>query len=324
MSRLFGLTHPATTLSPLLAGLAILLACLIGGPARAQDVAAPEAAEELAFLRVVRDADDQPVSLDTAIVSYAETAAAARRAGRREPIQVDLVGAVHIGSRAYYDTLNRCFTDYDTVLYELVAPPNARVPKQGHKPSGMIGSAQQGLTQLLGLEFQLDRVDYAAANFVHADLSPEEFSAAMAKRGESWWTMFSRLMRESMARADSRGSGTAEVGIGDMFGLLFGSGPQRQLKLRRLMAEQFSDMEVLTAAFGGEEGSTLITDRNTAALEVLRRRIAKGDQRIAIFYGAGHMEDFNRRLQADFNLHPRDTAWVEAWDLRTPAPAARR
>ena len=324
MSHLFGLIHPATARSPRLAGLAILLASLSGGPARAQGVAAPEAAEELAFLRVARDADDQPVSLDTAIVSYTETAAAARRAGRREPIEVDLVGAVHIGSRAYYDTLNRCFTDYDTVLYELVAPPNARVPKQGHKPSGMIGSAQQGLTQLLGLEFQLDRIDYAADNFVHADLSPQEFSVAMAKRGESWWTMFSRLMRESMARAETGGSGTAEVGISDMFSLLFGSGPHRQLKLRRLMAEQFSDMEVLTAAFGGEEGSTLITDRNTAALDVLRRRIAKGDRRIAIFYGAGHMEDFDRRLQADFGLQPRDTAWVEAWDLREPAPPPRR
>jgi hypothetical protein len=302
----------------------MLLAALIGELACGQELAAPEAAQELSFLRVARDNDDRPASLDTAIVSYAETPAAARRAGRREPIEVDLVGAVHIGSRAYYETLNRCFTDYDTVLYELVAPPNARVPKRGHKPSGMIGSAQQGLTQLLGLEFQLDRIDYAADNFVHADLSPEEFSAAMAKRGESWWTMFSRLMREGMARAEAGEGATSEVGIGDMFSLLFGSGSQRQLKLRRLMAEQFSDMEVLTAAFGGEEGSTLITDRNTAALSVLRRRIAKGDRRIAIFYGAGHMDDFDRRLQGDFGLQPRDTAWVEAWDLREPAPAPRR
>ena len=304
--------------------LALVAAILAGTSAVGQEAPALGVAEEVAFLRVARDADDRPASLETAIVSYAEPPAAARRAGRREPIEVDLVGAVHIGSRTYYDTLNRCFADYDSVLYELVAPPNARVPKQGHKPSGMIGSAQQGLTQLLGLEFQLDRIDYAADNFVHADLSPEEFSAAMAKRGESWWTMFSRLMRESMARAETGAGGTAEVGIGDMFGLLFGSGPQRQLKLRRLMAEQFSDMEVLSAAFGGEEGSTLITDRNTAALAVLRRRIAKGDLRIAIFYGAGHMDDLDRRLQADFGLQPRDTAWVEAWDLREPAPAPRR
>jgi hypothetical protein len=315
-----GLFIPAARI----ASLALFALTLAGGGAAGQEAAAPAAIEELSFLRVARDADDRPVSLDTAIVSYAEPQAAARRAGRREPIEVDLVGAVHIGSRAYYDTLNRSFSDYDSVLYELVAPPNARVPKQGHKPAGMIGSAQQGLTQLLGLEFQLERVDYTAENFVHADLSPAEFSAAMAKRGESWWTMFSRLMRESMARAETGDGPTGEVGIGEMFGLLFGSGPERQLKLRRLMAEQFSDMEVLSAAFGGEEGSTLITDRNSAALDVLRRRIRRGDRRIAIFYGAGHMEDFDRRLQADFGLQPRETAWVEAWDLREPVPAPRR
>jgi hypothetical protein len=264
------------------------------------------------------------VSLDTSVVEYVETDAEALRSGRREPVQVDLVAAVHLGGRAYYDALDRLFTEYDCVLYELVAPPNARVPKPGRKPAGMIGSAQQGLTQLLGLEYQLDRIDYTADNFVHADLSPREFDAAMAKRGESWWTMFTRLMRESMARAE-RGEATpgADVGFGEMLGLLFGGGPERQVRLRRIMAEQFTDMDVLTAAFGGEDGSTLITDRNTAALEVLRTRIARGDRRIAIFYGAAHMDDFDRRLRRDFGVQPRDTAWLEAWDLRDPAPPRR-
>jgi hypothetical protein len=88
------------------------------------------------------------------------------------------------------------------------------------------------------------------------------------------------------------------------------------------MAEQFTDMEALTAAFGGEEGSTLVTDRNAAALRVLREQMAKGRRRIAIFYGAAHMDDFDRRLREDFGLQPRETEWLEAWDLREPAPAA--
>jgi len=129
-----------------------------------------------------------------------------------------------------------------------------------------------------------------------------------------------------MARAEQgkppRG---AELGVTEMFGLLFGSAPDRQIRLRRLMAEQFSEMDVLTAAFGGEEGSTLITDRNAAALAVLRQRIAAGDRRVAIFYGAAHMDDFDRRLREDFGLEPqpRETVWLEAWDLREPAAVAR-
>ncbi len=297
------------------------LSCAAAPPAA---VAEAEAEVEVAFLRVSRDDAGGPVSLDTSVVEYRESPAAAAQAGRGEPLQVDLVAAVHVGSRAYYDTLNRLFADYDSVLYELVAPPNARVPQPGRRPSGMIGSAQHGLTQLLGLEFQLERVDYTPANFVHADLSPREFDAAMKKRGESWWTMFTRLMREATARAE-RGEAApgSDIGFSDMFSLLFGSGPDRQVKLRRIMAEQFTDMEVLTAAFGGEQGSTLITDRNAAALDVLRRRIARGDRRIAIFYGAAHMDDFDRRLRREFDVQPRDTAWLEAWDLRDPAPARR-
>ena len=82
------------------------------------------------------------------------------------------------------------------------------------------------------------------------------------------------------------------------------------------MAEQFTDMEVLTAAFGGEEGSSLITDRNAAALDVLRQEITAGKRKIAIFYGAAHMDDFDERLREDFQLEPFETDWVEAWDLR--------
>jgi hypothetical protein len=287
-------------------------------PGRAAALAdAPQAEQEHGFLRITRDSARKPLALETSIVTYTEAPQAAA-AGRREPLEVDLVGAVHLGSRQYYDTLDRLFADYDAVLYELVAPDNALVPKPGRKPSGAIGSAQHGLTKMLGLEFQLDQIDYAAKNFVHADLSPKEFDAAMAKRGESWWTMFSRVMRESVARADRTGKQPGgDVGFSDIFGILFGN--DRELRLRRLMAEQFTDMEVLTAAFGGEEGSSLITDRNTAALDVLKEQIAKGRRKIAIFYGAAHMDDFDQKLRRDFQLQPRETVWLEAWDLRDPA-----
>ena len=281
-----------------------------------------EAAAPSEFLRLVRDDAGEPLSLDTSIVEYRETAATAAKAGRRTPLQVDLVAAVHVGGADYYETLDRMFADYDAVLYELVAPPNARVPKPGRKPAGAIGSAQQGLRKMLGLEFQLEGIDYSANNFVHADLSPKEFDAAMAKRGETWWSMFSRLMRESMARADRDGG--RDVSVGQLFGILFGSGPERQTTLRRMMAEQFTDMEVLTAAFGGEEGSTLITDRNAAALTVLRDQIAKGRRRIAIFYGAAHMDDFDARLREDVGLQPGEPVWLEAWDLRPPEPEPAR
>jgi hypothetical protein len=301
----------AAALLALLAGLALGQAAV----AREPEGAVADAVE---FLRLSRDDAGELASLDTSIVAYTEDPRAAARLGRK-PVTVDLVAAVHLGGADYYETLDRLFADYDAVLYELVAPPNER-PRPGRKPAGAIGSAQQGLTRLLGLEFQLERIDYTAANFVHADLSPQEFQRAMTKRGESWWSMFTKLMKESMARAERGETAAPEVGVGELFGLLFGGGADRQVRLRRMMAEQFTDMDVLTSAFGGEEGSTLITDRNAAALAMLDKRIAAGDRRIAIFYGAAHMDDFDHRLREDFALQPGETVWLEAWDLREPAP----
>ncbi|MFM8951490.1 MAG: hypothetical protein ACKOOF_00235, partial [Planctomycetaceae bacterium] len=61
-----GLSTPAART----ASLALVALALAGGGATGQEAAAPAAVEELSFLRVARDADDRPVSLDTAIVSY--------------------------------------------------------------------------------------------------------------------------------------------------------------------------------------------------------------------------------------------------------------
>jgi len=266
------------------------------------------------FLRLHRNKGGGPVALETAIVRYGHG-----QNQSDQPSHVDLVAAVHIGEREYFSTLNKLFQTYDAVLYELVAPPNARIPQAGGKPSGAIGTAQQGLTKLLGLQFQLDEINYKARNFVHADLSPRQFSAAMQRRGESWWTMFSKLMQESMDRANGEGKkNSPDLSLGDLFGIVFGS--NRELRMKRLLAEQFSDMEVLTTAFGGEDGSSLITDRNTAALSVLRQQLQKGSKSIAIFYGAAHMHDFDQRLRKDFNLEPTEAVWLEAWNLRDPTP----
>jgi hypothetical protein len=283
-------------------------------PAWAGEQRSDQPSDRPAFLRLARDGVGEPVALETAIVRYS-----GEQPGRGH-VEVDLVGAIHIGSPAYFATLNHLFKEYDAVLYELVAPPNARIPQPGGRPSGAIGAAQQGMTRLLGLEFQLDRINYKAPNFIHADLSPRQFAIAMQRRGESWWTMFAKLMQEGMARVDNNNGASEsgpEVSFGDLFGMLFGS--NRELRLRRLLAEQFSDMEVLTAAFGGEEGSSLITDRNAAALAVLKSELRQGRRSIAIFYGAAHMDDFDRRLRQQFGMQPEETAWLEAWDLREPA-----
>jgi hypothetical protein len=94
---------------------------------------------------------------------------------------------------------------------------------------------------------------------------------------------------------------------------LFAKDRARQLKIA--MAGQLAEMESLLTAFGGEEGSTLITERNKAALEVLREQIDAGKKKLGVFYGAGHLADMDERLQRDFQLQPVEVTWLDAWKL---------
>ena len=75
-------------------------------------------------------------------------------------------------------------------------------------------------------------------------------------------------------------------------------------------------MESLLTSISGPEGSTLITERNKRALEVLRQELQAGKRKVGIFYGAGHLADMHERLIKDFGLTPVNITWLEAWDLK--------
>ena len=80
----------------------------------------PESKSE--FIRLIRDQKKQPQALQTAVVSFVP-----RDCGKTSPT-VDLVAALHVADRAYYEELNRLFAKYDAVLYELIAPEGTRIP----------------------------------------------------------------------------------------------------------------------------------------------------------------------------------------------------
>jgi len=259
------------------------------------------------FLRLVRDKDEAPLAVETAIVHCAPAE------GKQGPT-VDLVAAVHVAERTYYDRLNKEFGTYDAVLYELVAPQGTRVPKGGGKGSGsFVSMVQKAMKDMLQLEYQLEVIDYTRKNMVHADMSPEQMAKAMRDRGESVWTILLRMMGYALARQSQPGRSSDA----DLLLALFDK--NRALALKRVLAEQIDDMEGSLMAIEGPDGSTIISGRNKAALAVLRKEIAAGKQKIAIFYGAGHMPDLQQRLRDEFGLAPVSTQWLVAWDMK-PKP----
>jgi hypothetical protein len=269
-------------------------------------VAGAEREDAHQFLRIERDADKNLTSLQTAIVRYQPKEKSDTGAF------VDLIGVVHIGEKAYYEQLNKIFGDYDAVLYELVAPVGENIPAPGRRSGHPVGVMQVAMKNILDLEFQLDRVDYRRAQFVHADLSPEEFNKSMEARNDSLSKLFFRLMGQGLAQQSKDPARTNDVAV---FSALFSR--ERSIELKRTMAVQFEEMEVAASVLDGPDGSAIITDRNKRALEVLSEQIKAGKKKLAIFYGAAHLPDFNRRLRADMSMAPTNTRWLVAWDLRS-------
>lgn len=275
---------------------------------------------ERRFLRLTRDDAGQAATMETAIVSYAPAD------GKPDDLRVDLIGAVHIGERSYYQQLNDAFDDYDVVLYELVAPKGTRIPKGGRASAHPVSLLQSGMKDMLALESQVELIDYEKENLVHADMSPEDFSKSMEQRGDNFFALFFRMLGRSIAQQSKQQvlaqEGQAVRRTSDADLLMAMLDPKRSHRLKQIMAEQFEDLEGMMSVIDGPDGSTIISERNKVALQELRQQIDGGKKRIAIFYGAGHLPDMERRLAEDFGLTRLGEKWLVAWHLQ-PAAAAQ-
>jgi hypothetical protein len=262
------------------------------------------------WVRVKYDSKGEPIAMQTAIVRYAPVKSNGKPGGG---VSVDLIGAVHIADVAYYRKLNKQFMQYDALLYELVAPEGTKVPLgRGTSNGHPIGAMQNMAKDFLELDHQLEYVDYTRPNFIHADMSPDEFAQAMKDRNESFLQMYFKLLGSAMAE-QSRMAAKGDSNDLDLITALFANDRPRRLKI--ILAKQLSEMESLMVSFGGEEGSVIISDRNKKALAVLKTQMASGKKHVGIFYGAGHLSDMDKHLRADFHLQPASITWLNAWDL---------
>lgn len=231
---------------------------------------------------------------------------------------VDLVGAVHLGNASYYKKLNRAFARYDKVLYEMVdgedlpeitrisrkvaagtATPEEMqlfqqyIKKQQERggAAGLLGTYYAYMAEMMQLSLQSEMIDYGRTNWVYADMSMEEFSAAMEARGESWMT----LVWDSLRDGSFSGSGSA-----------YASSPE---SLRRSVAK----MLAAQSASSRSEQRAIIVSRNERCFEVLDRLMQTEPEtrRMAIFYGAMHLRDMHKRL-LDRGFELQGVQWVTA------------
>ena len=261
---------------------------------------AEESAKKPAFLRINKDAQGNYKSFDTLVSRY-----------KKAEVEVDLIAVVHVGEPEYYQHFNQEFEKYDALLYELISEPGVDISaKQDDANKSIITVLQQTLQKVLGLQFQLDIIDYKKANFVHADMTPQDFASSMKKKNESVWSILLKLLMNSKEMSERNPQITPEI-----FMLQMLLSPDRKMAIRKIMATQFQDIDAFLEVFEGPEGSTIITERNKVAMNVLKEQIAKGKQKLAIFYGAGHMPDMERLLTKSMGFEKQSEDWIVAWNL---------
>lgn len=258
-----------------------------------------------------------PDRLQTAVVRF-----------EKDGVIVDLVGVVHLADAAYFANLNEHLRAYDVVLYEMVGGPmQTAAPSTGATAEevGTIRQLQQLAKSFLGLEYQTEAIDYTAPNFVHADVEWVEFDSLMRARNESIFSLLTRTMSLADGGKDL-GIATDEAAMQTMLQKILNSvlsGDSAGLK--RSVAPLLGEAETFITRLEAEDGTVLVSERNRIVMEKLAEVTAKqGRGSYAIFYGAAHMPDFEKRLLAE-GFVKGGTTWLDAWTIPaatgTAAPA---
>jgi hypothetical protein len=235
--------------------------------------------------------------------------------------KVDLIGAVHIADDAYYQELNKRFNNYDTVLFELVGDPEwlqkmaplTQAERELQSGRGTISTIQLTAAKYLNLTFQLGAIDYRGKNMVHADFSAEEFEKMQLERGETAATLFVRAMKAQL-NGELNSSAADEL---DIFGLLrILVSEDSATEFKKALAKNFDQMESMTAAMEGNEGSVVLSGRNAVVGKKIGEVLANRKQRrIAVFFGGAHMPGIETLLTRDLKAKTSGEEWLPAWTM---------
>ncbi len=252
--------------------------------------------------------------------------------------EIWLAGVMHIGEPAYYQALQGELSHRTVVLYEGVnagthkrragnATANLETKEPDIKASSKNGtgySVQSKLASSLGLVFQLEAIDYHRTNFLNSDLSIAELQKIIAD-GESNSTGKQSGSSESFEQLLRVMDGNSFIGSLVRLGLEFiASSTELQALTKLTLIEtigglkgDLSDMRSLPPEMK-KLVKVLIEARNERVVSDLKLQLKglkrRGDS-IAIFYGAGHMDNMEKLLAKELHYYPVDELWLNAFSV---------
>ncbi len=217
-----------------------------------------------------------------------------------------LVGAVHVGSKDYYGSLQKLLDQQEVVLYEGVKKAKApeKMEKADPKPQGK--SIYNALSDAIGLEFQLNAIKYDRPNWKNCDLT---------------WEELDKISKETGADTES------SLGYGQIKQLMDPNSSQAKMFTNMLETatpgtkEAIKVMIVRNVASGDmnldpKTEKVVIKARNQVVIDSLAKTMTgpKPPKSIAVFYGAKHLADMEMTLEKSYGYKPGKQEWFKAAD----------
>jgi hypothetical protein len=181
-------------------------------------------------------------------------------------------------------------------------------------PMSKEDNLQGQLADALGLEFQLEALDYNLPNWRCSDMSMDQVNRAFKERGLDFGLLGGTLAGSSLP-AKLIGMMLNLMRVADQF--LDGAIADT---FKVMMIELLSD-ETLTkqglAQMGAGFHEVIVVERNQVAINDLKAIIEKEPQikSVAILYGAAHMADMAQELDEQLGYKPSEETWIPAIEV---------
>ncbi|MHC5011514.1 MAG: hypothetical protein ACYTG6_11280, partial [Planctomycetota bacterium] len=206
----------------------------------------------------------------------------------------------------------------DIVLFEGVIPEGQGMDAltQEDGQDNALRDLQAKLGAFLGLEFQLDHIAYGRPHFVHADLTMEQMNGMLSADGED------RDVQEVVGGGLPDMAALMKIArpILDILTAVGDAIPALRTRMKRSMAGALATQAVSPSGMvPADLYDLLIVQRNAVVLARLAE-IPPDARTVAVFYGAAHLEDLERRMTEQMGYERAGARWMTAWDM----PSRRR
>jgi hypothetical protein len=216
-----------------------------------------------------------------------------------------LVGAVHVGEKAYYRQLQGILDAQDLVLYEGVGRIQPAAPTTGTTTTAPPKSTYRLFADAIGLSDQTSEIRYDRPHFRNADLTWKQVQTLAAKEGKKTQGAITGIGRLLDPNSPQRKE------IAFLFQTIQAD-PGLAEAMRVLMVRVLANPKMLADKAPSLGSGVVIDARNQRVLSHFdAAQRAQPGRSIAIFYGAGHLPGLQKGLESR-GYRPVETRWITA------------